>query len=246
MWPMPPRGASAVRPPVSEHARTTPDPLRHIARVCAAISVRQRVRRGDLIVRAGQPFERLNWLGSGLLSSTGQRVMGFHLPGDIIGMEGVSRGVHPFDVRALEDSNVRQAPFGLIEQLATTEPQLLMALHRVMSHELHRQQQLASVLTCPSAEGRLAAFLVDLWARRRAVDEHAFVLLTVGRADIGSYLGLTMESISRGFARLAVRGFIDVRRRRLRVVDMPGLRAFAARQTSTITHDMDQLGGEAS
>lgn len=216
-------------------ADSRPEHLREVARICAAVSVRQRVRRGELVVRAGQRFESLIWVGSGLLMSTAAqhgasgRTVDFHLPGEIIGLHGIADGVHPFDLRVLEDSALRLAPFALLEQLANAEPQLLQALHRLMSRELLRGQQLAMVLAATSAEARLAAFLADFWQRRRdGVAHQGQVLLSMGRADIGSYLGLTMESISRSFARLARRGFIDVRRRRLRIVDIAGLRALAA------------------
>lgn len=226
--PMAPQRAIAPSPHTEEHARIAAVPSWHVARVCAAVSMRRRVRRGELVVRAGQPLETLIWVGSGLLlSDAGERVADFHLAGDIVGMSGIASGVHPFDIRALEDGNLRLAPFALIEQLANTEPQLLKALHRAMSAELLRQHQLATVMACPSAEGRLAAFLADLWTRRPQADDRQFVLLPMSRAEIGSYLGLTMESISRGFARLARRGLVDVRRRRLRIVDLPRLRAFA-------------------
>jgi len=218
-------------PPVDSR----PEYSRDVARICAAVSVRQRIRRGEFVVRAGQRFESLIWVGSGLLMSSAAqrseagRTMDFHLPGEIIGLHGIADGLHPFDVRVLEDGGLRLAPFALLEQLANAEPQLLQALHRAMSRELLRGQRLATVLAATSAEARLAAFLADFWQRRREGAAHqGQVMLSMGRADIGSYLGLTMESISRSFARLARRGFIDVRRRRLRIVDMAGLQALAA------------------
>lgn len=231
-----PRVAPSAPPEAPQDAlQFQPRYPREVARICAAVSVRRRVRRGEFLVRAGQRFESLTWVGSGLLMSCGTRsrdaarAMGFHLPGEIVGLDGIGDGVHPFDVHVLEDSVVRQAPFVLLEQLASAEPQLLQALHRAMSRELLRSGQLAMVLAATSAEARLAAFLVDYWQRRRANGiQQDDVVLAMGRADIGSYLGLTMESISRGFARLARRGLIDVRRRRLRMVDIDGLRAFVA------------------
>jgi len=229
---------AATAPPVMPGAPAVDlrsNGLRETARICAAISVRQRVRRGDLVLRAGQRFESLIWVGSGLLMSHAARrgragrAMAFHLPGEIVGLHGIADGVHPFDVHALEDGSLRTAPFALLEQLANAEPHLLQALHRVMSNELLRDQRLTMVLAATSAEARLAAFLADFWQRRgESTPQHVPILLPMGRADIGSYLGLTMESISRGFARLARRGFIDVRRRRLRIVDVAGLQALAA------------------
>lgn len=226
------RPAIAPPPPIDHAARAASDSSLQLARICAAVSVRRRLRRGEVIARAGERFESLAWVGSGLLASCGDRVMGFHLPHDIVGLDGVADGVHPFDIRVMEEGSVRLASFTLIEQIANSEPLLLKALHRVMSHELLRQHQRALVLACPSAEGRLAAFLVDLWTRRGSVDDVHPVLLPISRADIGSYLGLTMESISRGFARLAARGLVDVRRRHLRIVDLPRLHLFAAGQVS--------------
>lgn len=226
-------------PPVQVH-RTAASadgrsrPSREVVRICAAVSVRRRVRRGDVVVHAGQRFETLIWVGSGTLMSCVERrdgtlrTAGFHLPGEVVGLHGVADGVHPFEVRALEDGALRLAPFPLLEQLANAEPELLQALHRTMSNELMRAQQLAAVMAAISAEARLAAFLVDLWRRRHDGAPPAPVVLPMGRADIGSYLGLTMESISRGFAQLARRGLVEVRRRRLRIVDIGGLSALAA------------------
>lgn len=230
--------ARAAVPPLAvpaPPADSRPELSREVARICAAVSVRQRVRRGELVARAGQRFESLVWVGSGLLMSTAMqrgaagRTVDFHLPGEIVGLHSIADGVHPFDVRVLEDSALRLAPFALLEQLANAEPQLLQALHRLLSRELLRGQRLAMVLAVTSAEARLAAFLADFWQRRReGAAHHGQVVLSMGRADIGSHLGLTMESISRSFARLARRGLIDVRRRRLRIVDIAGLQALAA------------------
>lgn len=176
------------------------------------------------------------WVGSGLLVSQAGRVVAFHLRRDIVGLDAVADGVHPCDIRVLEDGVLRLARFALIEQLSNAEPLLLDALHRTMSRALLRPQQHMQWLTCPSAEARLAAFLADLWTRSGLGEGGNFVLLPMSRAEIGSHLGLTMESISRGFARLAGRGVLEVRRRRLRIADLARLRALADGHLRTTAH----------
>lgn len=188
---------------------------------------RKRVKRGEAIFRAGAPFDALFAVRSGffkssvLLEDGRDQVTGFHMAGEIVGMDGIGTGSHATDVVALEDSEVCIIPYARLE-----EPALQRQLHKVMSRELVRDQGVMMLLGTMRAEERLAAFLLNLSHRftARGYSPSEFHL-RMTRDEIGSYLGLSLETVSRLFSRFQDDGHITVQQKHIRILDVPGLKA---------------------
>jgi CRP/FNR family transcriptional regulator len=191
------------------------------------VYTRKRVRRGEALYRAGSPFESIYAVRSGFFKSRmvlgdgRDQVTGFHMAGEIVGMDGIGHGAHAADLMALEDSEVCVIPYARLH-----EPDLQRQLHKAMSRELVRDHGVMMLLGTMRAEERLAAFLLSLSqrfvARGYASDEFH---LRMTRNEIGSYLGLSLETVSRLFSRFHDEGLVAVQQKHIRILDIPGLRA---------------------
>jgi CRP/FNR family transcriptional regulator len=191
------------------------------------VYTRKRVKRGDTLFHAGAEFESLYAIRTGffkssvLLEDGRDQVTGFHMAGEVLGMDGIGTGCHTADLIALEDSEVCVIPYSHLE-----EPSLQRQLHKVMSRELVRDQGVMMLLGTMKAEERLAAFLLNLSQRfvARGFSPSEFHL-RMTRDEIGSYLGLSLETVSRLFSRFADDGLIAVRQKHIRILDVKGLRS---------------------
>ncbi len=188
---------------------------------------RKRVKRGETLFRAGAGFEALYAVRSGFFRSNvvledgRDQVTAFHMAGEVLGLDGIGGGQHSADAVALEDSEVCIIPAARLEQAG-----LQRQLHRVMSRELVRDQGVMMLLGTMRAEERLAAFLVNLSQRfvARGFSASEFHL-RMTRDEIGSYLGLSLETVSRLFSRFHDEGLIAVQQKHVRILDLPGLKA---------------------
>ena len=196
------------------------------------VYTRKRVKRGDTLFRAGSPFEALYAVRSGffksrvMLADGRDQVTGFNMAGEILGTDGIGTESHTADVIALEDSEVCVIPYSHLEQ-----PQLQRQLHKVMSRELVRDQGVMMLLGTMRAEERLAAFLLNLSQRftARGYSPSEFHL-RMTRDEIGSYLGLSLETVSRLFSRFQDDGLITVQQKHICILDIPGLRTLMSRE----------------
>jgi CRP/FNR family transcriptional regulator len=191
------------------------------------IYTRKRAKRGESIYRAGEAFGALYAVRSGFLKSSvvledgRDQVTGFHMAGEIVGMDGIGTDRHSADVTALEDTELCVIPYARLEEAG-----LQRQLHRVMSRELVRDQGVMMLLGTMRAEERLAAFLLNLSQRftARGYSPHEFHL-RMKREEIGSYLGLSLETVSRLFSRFQADGLVTVQQKHIRILDVAGLRA---------------------
>jgi CRP/FNR family transcriptional regulator len=202
-----------------------------LARLDNLVGARRKLRRQQNLYRAGAPFEALYAVRTGffktdvLLEDGREQVTGFQMAGEILGMDGIGSGVHSCNAVALEDSEVCVIPFAQLETLSREIQALQHNFHKVMSRELVRDQGLMMLLGTMRAEERLAAFLLNLSQRfalrgYSAVEFH----LRMTREEIGSYLGLKLETVSRAFTRFQEEGFIAVQQKHIRILDGDGLR----------------------
>ncbi|MGH6622413.1 MAG: helix-turn-helix domain-containing protein, partial [Burkholderiaceae bacterium] len=153
------------------------------------------------------------------------QVTGFYMVGDLLGWDGISSGRHMFDVSALEDTEVRVFPFEGLENAASAMPNLWRHLYKSMSREIVRDHEAMLLLGSMRAEERLAAFLLNLSQRFRACGcPHSTFTLRMTRAEIGSFLGLKLETVSRAFSHFVRDGLIELDNRRVRIVSAAGLR----------------------
>ena len=201
-------------------------------RVDQLVTHRRKLRRGADLYRAGAPLAALFAIRSGFMKSCvlhddgREQVAGFHMAGDLLGLDAIGDGSHTCDTVALEDTEVCEIPFSSLEQLSRELPSLQQQLHRIMSREIVRDYGVMLLLGSMGAEERLAAFLLNLSLRLAARGySPAEFRLRMTREEIGSYLGLKLETVSRAFSAFQDRGLIEVRQKHVRILDFPGLKA---------------------
>lgn len=195
-----------------------------------AIVLRGRpLHKGEHLFDAGQPLQQLHAVRSGTLKSYllnsegGEQITGFHLPGELLGLDGLGACGHPGFAVALETSMVCSIPLARLEELAADMPRLRGELLRVMSAAIHAEHEQWR-LTRKAAAERLAGFLLELSQRFRARGYSARnFILPMGRCEIANYLGLTSETVSRLLARYRARGLVEISGRELRVTDLQRL-----------------------
>ncbi len=200
----------------------------------AVITSRTRFRKGETIYRIGDVFTALYALRVGsckttILAEDGrEQITGYHMIGDILGMDGICGDRHACEAIALEDAEVCVIPFHQLEQLARTIAPLQHNLHRFLSRDIGRDQNMMLTLGRLRAEERLAVFLLNLSERyqRRGYSSTEFVL-RMTREEIGSYLGLKLETVSRLFSRFQEEGLLQVQGRGVKLFDLPALKQLA-------------------
>lgn len=189
-----------------------------------------RFSKGDHLYRAGEEFTSLYLIRTGscktvLLARDGQdQVAGYHMTGEFIGTDGIGSAVHHCQAIALETTEVGVLPFEQIEALAMVSGRLQHNLHKMLSDETVRAQELMILLGRMCAGQRLAVFLLDL-SRRHAARGYSSCefVLRMTREDIGSYLGLTLETVSRTLSRFQSKALIQVRGRSVQLLDRAAL-----------------------
>ena len=199
------------------------------------VSTRIRLRKGDVLFRPGDRFTALFAVRVGscktvsMTDDGSEQVSGHYLPGEIMGVEGIGNDVHTCQSVALEDSEICVLPFDRVEKLAQREGTFQHQLYRLMSTAIVRERTSAMMLGTMRAEQRLAAFLLDLSNRYRArgYSSTEFVL-RMTREEIGSYLGLKLETVSRLFSRFQEEGLIEVQGRVIKLLDRIGLQQLLA------------------
>lgn len=205
---------------------------RDLARLVSLITPRHGIRRGSYLFRPGTELRSLFAIRSGSLKSSvvgddgREQIMGFYLPGELLGMDAIGSGRHICDVIALEDSEVCKIPYAALEQLARDAPALGRNLKRVMGREIERGYCVMLLLGGMNAGERLATFLLSLSHRldaRGYSPRHFAMRMT--RADIGSYLGLKLETVSRTLSRFQREGMLEVQGKEIRLIDPGKLKA---------------------
>lgn len=199
------------------------------------IGRRRKVAKDTLLYRMNDPFTNLYAIRLGhfktyqVSASGDQQITGFQMAGELLGMDAISADRHQCDAMALEDSEVCEIPFTRLEELFGMIPTLLHHFHRMMSQEITREQNVMLLLGNMRAEQRFAAFLMNLSSRYAARGYSASNFqLRMSREEIGNYLGLTIESISRLLSRLKKQDLIRVANRDIELADVVRLRAMAA------------------
>ena len=196
------------------------------------VSTRRRVKRGDHLYRAGEVFDAIYAIRSGffktdvLLEDGRDQVTGFQMAGELLGLDGISTEHHTCNAIALEDSEICAIPFSRLEVLSREIHTLQHHFHKVMSREIVRDHGVMMLLGTMRAEERLAAFLLNLSQRFPARGfSHAEFYLRMTREEIGSYLGLKLETVSRAFSRFQEEGHIAVQQKHIRILNVNGLKA---------------------
>lgn len=199
------------------------------------VYARRRIRRGEALFAAGDEFKAIYAVRSGffktsLVDNDGrEQVTGFFMGGELLGMDGIGSGRYHGTAIALEDSEVCVMPYTLLEQISAEVPALQRQLHSVMAREIVRDHGVMMLLGSMRAEERLATFLLNLSRRFTARGYSASDFhLRMTREELGSYLGLKLETVSRLFSRFHDDGLIEVQQKHVRILDIEGLESLLA------------------
>jgi len=194
--------------------------------------VKRKLKRGQQLYRAGDSFEALYAIRTGffktdILTEEGlEQVTGFQMAGEIIGMDGISSDHHVCNATALEDSEVCIMPYDQLEDLSRSIKTLQQQFHKFLSRDIVSDQSLMILLGSMRAEERIAAFLLNLSQRMRVRGYSASEFhLRMTREEIGSYLGLKLETVSRAFSKFHDEGLIGVQQKYIRILNADGLKA---------------------
>lgn len=205
-----------------------------VSRLEAVVQRRRPLTKGESLYRAGDPLRAVYVASEGtfktvVVSAAGEEhVLGFHLPGELFGLDAIGSGQHRCEAVALGDARVCELPYAHLASIAAQVPSLQHQLLRVIGQSAERDHDHVDVLSRKQASERIAMFVHGLSERYRrsgrpADDFH----LPMSRDEIARYLGLVLETVSRGFSRLHEDGIIEVHGRRVRILDAHALQAAA-------------------
>ncbi len=205
-------------------------PAAEFAGIEDIVYVRRRVRRGETLFAAGDAFKCLYAIQSGFFKTClndgkgREQVTGFFMGGELLGLDGLGYGRFETNAVALEDSYVCAIRYPFLEQLGREDPSLQVRLHEVLAQEIQRSHGVMLLLGSMDAEKRVAAFLVNLSLRyaRRGYSASSFRLLMT-RDESGSYLGLTLETVSRTLSKFQRDGLLELQKKDVRILDIEGL-----------------------
>lgn len=193
------------------------------------------MKKGDHLYRQNDTFRSVFAVRSGsfksyVLGPDGQgRVTGFYMPGELLGMDGIASKAYSNSTVALEHASVCEIPFSQLERLSHQLPNLQHHFFAIMGNEIAKDQQIHTLLSSYTAEERIVSFLLGLSSRysRVSLAPDKF-LLHMTRGDIGEYLGLTLETVSRIFTGLQKKGVISVKNKEIEILDFDGMKAIVS------------------
>ncbi len=194
-------------------------------RIDTLVGTRRKILRGDSLYHNGESFNSLFAIRTGFFKTSvtledgREQVTGFQMAGEIMGFDGIVSDHHTCDAVALENAEVCVMPFEKIEELSREVNALQHHVHKIMSREIVREHGVMMMLGSMRAEERLAAFLLNLTARLHARGfSRSELVLRMTREEIGSYLGLKIETVSRTFSKLVDNGILEVKQKNLRIL----------------------------
>jgi len=189
------------------------------------------IQKGEILYRAGEEFKGVYAVRSGLFKAFvtaddgEEQIIGFFLPGEILGLDAVETQVHACSAVALETSSYCTVPFSELSEVCNEIPELQNQLFRIMSRELSSENKMLLTLGKKNSEEKVATFLLTISTRYHQLGYSANEFkLTMSRQEIGSYLGITFETVSRVFSRLQRNGIIKVNRKVIKIIDMVALK----------------------
>ena len=195
------------------------------------VAARRKIARGDILYRNGEKFSALYAIRTGFFKTTvaaedgRDQVTGFQMAGEVIGLDGIVSDHHTCDAVALEDAEVCVMNFDRLEDLSREINALQRHVHKIMSREIVRENGVMLLLGSMRADERLAAFLLTLVQRLHARGfSQSELVLRMTREEIGSYLGLKLETVSRTFSKFVEEGIVEVKQRHVRILNPDALK----------------------
>lgn len=198
------------------------------------VQKRRPLKRGDILFSSGQPLDSIYVAREGafktvVFNSDGDsQVTGFHLPGEILGLDALGTSLHTCDAIALTLADVCIIPLSELEQVALQIPGLQHQLLKIIGQTINRDQKHIELLSKKNAHERVAIFLHQLAERYKLLgrSEQRF-LIPMSREDIGSYLGLVIETVSRTLSKMQDEGLISVNGRDIQILNKDRLYGLA-------------------
>lgn len=188
------------------------------------------LHKGDLLFRQGEPLKSIYALRAGSVKTFTvthdgeEQINGFYFPGELIGLAGIDEGEYPMSAKMMETTTVCEIPYERLDELLGQLPELRRSLMRTMGREIRDDQQMMMLLSRKTAEQRIATFLLKLSSRYQARGYSATAFrLSMSRNEIGNYLGLAVETVSRIFTRFAASGMVRVEGKEIELVDLAAL-----------------------
>lgn len=213
-----------------------------LQRLDELVRKRRPLARGDALFQVGAPLHSLYMAREGAFKTTAlaedgsMQVIGFHLPGELMGLDALGSGMHRCDAEALEAAEVCEVPMADLGRVAAQIPSLQQQFLRVIGQSMGRDQDHLEMMGRRHANERVALFLHGLSERLRKLGRSGDqITLPMSREDIASYLGLVIETVSRTFSRLQEDGVIEVRGRKLQIRDPARL--------DLLAHDPEEARG---
>lgn len=205
-----------------------------VERIDELVKERIRIPKGQTLFFKGQKLEALYGLRIGSLKTVVQdvsghvQITGFFLPGEIVGLDGMLDGQHDSNAMALEDSEVCVVKLSDIDRVGMYVPTLQQQIRRLMSKEIVRSHQVLLALGSMRSEQKLASFLFNLSQRLSALGYSSTdFVMRMSREEIGNYLGLTIETVSRLFSRFTRDGLIQVNHKEVHILDLNAIKELA-------------------
>ena len=205
------------------------------------VASRKKIKKGEFLFQSGSPFKSIYAIRTGFFKTSvttedgRDQVSGFQMAGEIIGLDGIVNDHHACDAIALEDAEVCVMPFERIEKISMEVKSLQHHVHKIMSREIVRENSVILLLGSMKAEERLAAFLLNLVQRLHARGfSQSELVLRMTREEIGSFLGLKLETVSRAFSKFAEDGIIEVKQRNLKIIKPDALKQIVNSQDKCI------------
>ncbi len=192
------------------------------------------LKKGDFLFRQGDEFSSVYAVRSGSLKTFSitdcgqEQITGFHLPSEFVGLSGMDCNGYPVSATALETTSICEIPFDRLDELSASLPQLRRQLMRIMSREIRDDQQMMLLLSKKNADERIATFLVNLSARFRSRGYSPYQFrLAMSRNEVGNYLGLAVETVSRVFTRFQQSGLLKAEGKEIHILKLIELCALA-------------------
>jgi CRP/FNR family transcriptional regulator len=201
-----------------------------LQRLDVIVAARRKIKRGAMLFQNGEKFTSLYAIRTGFFktcvaSEDGRdQVTGFQMAGEVIGLDGIVHEHHTCDAVALEDAEVCVMPYDRIEELSREVTGLQRHVHKIMSREIVRDHGMMLLLGSMRAEERLATFLLNLVNRLHARGfSQSELILRMTREEIGSFLGLKLETVSRTFSKFVADGIVEVKQRHIHILNTDAL-----------------------
>jgi CRP/FNR family transcriptional regulator len=201
-----------------------------VQRLDGLMFARRKLKAGQSLYAQGDKFQFIYAVRSGTFRSSlalkdgRDQVTAFHMAGELMGLDGLAHGTHATSATALEDAEICAIPYAHLTELAARNPDMQNIISRLMSREIVREHSLMLLLGSMNAEERLGAFLLNISQRMKARGYSPSEFhLRMSRAEIGSYLGMKLETVSRTFSAFQQQGLLDVDKKHVRITNLEGL-----------------------